>query len=153
MASSIYCIVCFSHSLLLSSEFFVVALIHWTTLFIGRFISSDLDDLCPEEELFLILKKELGLPDQYHFTGKQKNEVYTLLNCQDQLKKKRQLPYKRLLHFLSKTFVDAFLSIANRFDFVFSLSRTLPISKERSIEKKEVEEKPLTPPRKLAYVS
>ena len=80
-------------------------------LSLRRFISSDLDDLCPEEELFLILRKELGLADSYQFPGKQKNEVYHLLNCQDQLKKKRQLPYKRLLHFLSKTFVETSMPI------------------------------------------
>ena len=70
-----------------------------------RFISIDIDDLCPEKELFLILKKELAIPDNYRFSEKQKNEVYTLLNCTDSMKQKQQLPYKRLLNILSKTLV------------------------------------------------
>jgi hypothetical protein len=65
----------------------------------------DIDDLCPEKEFFLILKKELSIADNYQFTEKQKNELYTLFNCNDNMKQKRQLPYKRLLYFLSKTFV------------------------------------------------
>ncbi|CAF3617577.1 unnamed protein product [Rotaria sp. Silwood1] len=59
-----------------------------------KYISNDIDDLCPERELFIILKKELGIADNYRFTEKQKNEVYNLLNCTDTMKQKRQLPYK-----------------------------------------------------------
>lgn len=68
-----------------------------------RYISNDIDDLCPEKELFLILKKELNIADSYRFTEKQKNEVYNLLNCTGELKQKRLLPYKRLLYYLTKT--------------------------------------------------
>ncbi|CAF4296416.1 unnamed protein product [Rotaria socialis] len=82
-----------------------------------KYISNDIEDLCPEHELFLILKKELGIADSYRFTDKQKNELYTLLNCTDHMKHKQQLPYKRLLYFLSKT--------------------TIPHGKERNIEKKQ----------------
>ncbi|CAF3862527.1 unnamed protein product [Rotaria sordida] len=82
-----------------------------------KYISNDIDDLCPEKELFIILKKELNIADNYRFTEKQKNEVYNLLNCTDAMKQKRQLPYKRLLYLFSKT--------------------TIPINKERNIEKKE----------------
>ncbi len=71
-----------------------------------RYISNDINDLCPEKEFFIILKKELSIADNYQFTDKQKNEIYNVLNCTDDNKQKRQLPYQRLLYFLSKTFVE-----------------------------------------------
>jgi hypothetical protein len=49
------------------------------------------------------------------------------------MKQTRQLPYKRLLYFLS--------------------NKPLPMNKEENIEQKKEEEKPLTPPRKLSYVN
>lgn len=73
---------------------------------ICRFISNDVNDLCPEKEVFLILKKELAIADDYRFTDKQKIEVYNLLHCTDTMRQKRQIPYKRLLQVLSKTFVE-----------------------------------------------
>ena len=74
-----------------------------------RQISTELNELCPENELFLILKKELGLSDHFQFSYQQKMEIYRLLDCSEQMKKKRQLPYRRLLQILSKTFVLNFL--------------------------------------------
>jgi hypothetical protein len=71
-----------------------------------RYISPDNDDLCSEKELFLMLKKELDISDSYRFTDKQKDEVYNLLNCNDDMREKRQLPYKRLLYLLIKTLVQ-----------------------------------------------
>jgi len=71
-----------------------------------RYISSTIDDLCPENEFFIILKKELSIPDNYRFTDKQKNEIYVLLNTTDEMKEKKQLPYKRILYYLSKVYVD-----------------------------------------------
>ena len=122
---------------------------------IHRFISNDVDDLCPQKEVFLILKKELSIADDYRFTDKQKNEVYNLLNCTDTMRQKRQIPYKRLLQVLSKTFVEQFCQTSSR-TICFSPSRPIPIPKERppepKAEKKE-ELKPITPPRRLDYVN
>ena len=81
----------------------------------SRYISSDIEDLCPEAELFLILKKELHIPDSYRLTEKQKNELYTLLNCTENMKQKRQLPYNRLLHLLSKTLVEEWTLFSQTF--------------------------------------
>jgi hypothetical protein len=53
-----------------------------------------------------MLKKELDIPDSYRFTDKQKEEVYNLLNCTDDMREKRQLPYRRLLYLLIKTLVE-----------------------------------------------
>ena len=72
------------------------------TTFSSRHIAGDVDDLCQEDDLFAVLKRELNLSDNFQFSSKQKNEVYVLLHCSDKQKHKRQLPYKRLLHFLSK---------------------------------------------------
>ncbi|CAF4274339.1 unnamed protein product [Rotaria sp. Silwood2] len=118
-----------------------------------KYISNDIDDLCPERELFLILKKELSIADNYRFTDKQKNEVYNLLNCTDTMKQKRQLPYKRLLYFLSKTTIPI-----NKERHIEKKERNIEKKEERFIEKKEEkfiekkEEKPLIPLRKLSYI-
>lgn len=107
--SSISCIIYFFLSLLHSSNSTYSIGISLISLYLlSRFISNDVDDLCPERELFLILKKELCIADDYRFTDKQKNEIYNLLNCTDTMRQKRQLPYKRLLQILSKTCVEEF---------------------------------------------
>ena len=83
-----------------------------------RFISADVDDLCPEKEVFLILKKELCIADDYRFPDKQKNEIYNLLTCTEIMRQKRQLPYKRLLQVLSKTCVTNLLDSNDQLLFV-----------------------------------
>ncbi|CAF1213655.1 unnamed protein product [Adineta steineri] len=101
-----------------------------------NYISRENDDLCSEKELFIVLKKELGIADNYRFTDNQKEEVYTVLNCTNEMKQKRQLPYKRLLYYLMKI--------------------KIPYSKDRinqpKFSEKKSEQKLLIPPRNLTYI-
>ncbi|CAF3598885.1 unnamed protein product [Rotaria sp. Silwood1] len=128
-----------------------------------KYISNDIDDLCPERELFIILKKELGIADNYRFTEKQKNEVYNLLNCTDTMKQKRQLPYKRLLYFLSKMTIpinkERYIEKKEEKSIEKKEEKSIEKKEEKSIEKKEEkfiekkeEPKPLISIRKLSYI-
>ena len=91
------------------------------------------------------------------------------------MKKDRVLPYKRLLYFLSKTLVLTILFLIFELFVCLLYYRTMPINRERNIEKKEKfiekqdeklverkEEKPvekeeeqksLISPRRLSYVA
>ncbi|CAF2265210.1 unnamed protein product [Rotaria magnacalcarata] len=120
-----------------------------------KYISSDIEDLCPENELFLILKKELGIADSYRFTDKQKNELYTLLNCTDHMKHKRQLPYKRLLYFLSKTTIPHGKERnveKNEEKFIEKREERIIEKREERIIEKKVEKTDLSPIRTLSYI-
>jgi hypothetical protein len=70
----------------------------------------------------MILKSKLSIADNYQFTDQQKNELYNALNCSDENKQKRQLPYKRLLYFLSKTFVEEFFLYSRILNDLFIFS-------------------------------
>ncbi|UJR31026.1 hypothetical protein I4U23_018535 [Adineta vaga] len=127
-------------SILTDIEDGIIDLLHDTFLSLTsamiNYISKDNGESCTEKEFFLVLKKELGIADSYQFTDYQKDEIYTALNCSNDMRQRRQVPYKRLLYILIKT--------------------TIPTHKERNNEKKFIEkkseQKPFTPPRNLAYI-
>ncbi|CAF1005358.1 unnamed protein product [Adineta ricciae] len=101
-----------------------------------NYVSRDNGDLCTEKEFFLVLKKELGIADTYQFTDYQKDEIYNALNCTNDMRQKRHIPYKRFLYLIIKP--------------------TIVPQKERTTEKKPLEkksaQKPMTPPRNLSYI-
>lgn len=72
----------------------------------SSYVSRDNGDLCTEKEFFLILKKELGIADTYQFTDYQKDEIYNALNCTNDMRQKRHIPYKRFLYLIIKPLVS-----------------------------------------------